>query len=53
MADFKTMYYELAAKVSDALDILADALREGEHRFMSSEDTPLSKLPGPDNSNDE
>lgn len=48
MADFKIMYYSLAAKVSDALDILSDALREGEERFMNSEDTPLFKLPGPD-----
>ena len=38
--DYKTMYFRLAAKVADALDILLKAQQEGETQFMSEE--PIS-----------
>lgn len=40
--DYKKMYFQLAAKVADALDILFKALQEGEADFMDGE--PFSGL---------
>ena len=40
MLDYKTMYFQLAAKVADALDILLKALQEGETEFMDGEPFP-------------
>ena len=42
MPDFKTMYFQLAAKVADALDILLKAQQEGEAQFVNEE--PFSGL---------
>jgi len=40
--DYKAMYFKLAAKVADALDILLKAQEEGETQFMDEE--PASGL---------
>lgn len=40
MPDYKTMYFQLAAKVADALDILLKAQQEGEAEFMNEESFP-------------
>ena len=44
MIDFKTMYFQLAAKVADAMDILLKALQEGEAEFMNEEPVPGFKV---------
>ena len=38
------MYFQLAAKVADALDILLKAQREGEAEFMNEESFPGLKV---------
>lgn len=43
MMDYRTMYFKLAAKVADALDILLKAQQEGETQFMN-EEQPVSGL---------
>ncbi|AFQ44343.1 hypothetical protein [Desulfosporosinus meridiei] len=42
--DYKTMYFQLAAKVADALDILLKAQQEGEAHFMNEEPGPGLKV---------
>ena len=37
MLDYKKMYFQLAARVADALDILSQAQQEGEAEFMAGE----------------
>ncbi len=37
MTDYKKMYFQLAAKVADAMDILLEAQQEGEKEFMDGE----------------
>ncbi|MEL1135924.1 hypothetical protein AAC978_12130 [Desulfitobacterium sp. THU1] len=37
MLDYKKMYFQLAAKVADAMDILSKAQQEGEAEFMTEE----------------
>jgi len=44
MPDFKTMYFQLAARVADALDILLKAQRDGEGEFMDEEPSPGLKV---------
>ncbi|MDQ7092068.1 hypothetical protein REC12_00470 [Desulfosporosinus sp. PR] len=44
MPDFKTMYFQLAAKVADAMDILLKAQQEGEAEFMNEEPVPGLKV---------
>lgn len=34
MADYKTMYYKLAAKIADAIELLTAAQQEGEDQFI-------------------
>lgn len=36
MADYKTMYYELAGKVADAIELLEKAMQDGELKYMLS-----------------
>ena len=38
------MYFQLAAKVADALDILLKAQQEGEAQFMNGEPFPGLKV---------
>mgnify|MGYP007135362177 CR=1 FL=1 len=35
MPDYKKMYFQLAARVSDAVEILLKAQQEGEAQFMA------------------
>ncbi|AET67447.1 hypothetical protein Desor_1811 [Desulfosporosinus orientis DSM 765] len=42
MLDYRKMYFQLAAKVADAMDILLIAQEEGETEFMNGE--PFSGL---------
>ncbi|ACL21958.1 hypothetical protein Dhaf_3944 [Desulfitobacterium hafniense DCB-2] len=44
MTDYKKMYFQLAAKVADAMDILLKAQREGEKEFMDGEPFPEGKV---------
>jgi hypothetical protein len=44
MLDYKKMYFQLAAKVADAMDILLKALQEGESKFMNEEPFPGFKV---------
>jgi hypothetical protein len=37
MPDYMKMYFQLAAKVADAIDILQKALQQGENDFMEGE----------------
>lgn len=34
LADYKTMYYQLAAKIADAIELLTAAQQEGEDLFI-------------------
>ena len=44
MPDYKKMYFQLAAKVTDAVEILARAQQEGEAEFLEEEPTPGIKV---------
>lgn len=44
MSDYKMMYFQLAAKVADAMDILLKAQQEGEAKFMDGESLPGLKV---------
>ena len=36
MPDYKTMYFQLAARLCDAADLLTDAMRQGEEAYISA-----------------
>jgi hypothetical protein len=40
MPDYKKMYFELAAKVADAVDLLIAAQRDAEEQYISEEAVP-------------
>ena len=42
MSDYKKMYYQLAAKVADVIEILINAQQQGEDCYIESEDTILT-----------
>lgn len=44
MLDYRKMYFQLAAKVADAMDILLKAQQEGEAEFMNEEPVPGLKV---------
>ncbi|WP_199242606.1 hypothetical protein [Desulfosporosinus fructosivorans] len=44
MPDYKMMYFQLAAKVADAMDILLKAQQEGEAEFIDGEPFPGLKV---------
>ena len=44
MMDYRKMYFQLAAKVADAMDILSKAQEEGEAAFMNGEPFPELKV---------
>ncbi|SHN69586.1 hypothetical protein [Desulfitobacterium chlororespirans] len=44
MTDYRKMYFQLAAQVADAVDILLKAQQEGEREFVDGE--PYSGLKG-------
>jgi len=39
MTDYKKMYFELAGKVADAVELLTQAQQESEKEYMESEET--------------
>ena len=43
MPDYKTMYFQLAAKVADAVELLIEAQQQGEEQYLSA--TNVSELP--------
>ncbi|EHL07322.1 hypothetical protein HMPREF0322_01977 [Desulfitobacterium hafniense DP7] len=44
MTDYKRMYFQLAAQVADAVDILLKAQQEGEKEFMDGESLSEGKV---------
>lgn len=44
MPDYKFMYYRLAGKVADAIDLLTQAQQEGEELSMDGYNAPLLVL---------
>ncbi|MFZ5974249.1 MAG: hypothetical protein ACOYU3_02420 [Bacillota bacterium] len=40
MDDYKIMYYELAAKVADAVELLVSAQQQGERQLVENNDHP-------------
>ena len=38
LQDYKTMYYQLAAKVADAVELLVSAQQQGERQFVENND---------------
>jgi len=40
LLDYEKMYYQLAAKVSDAVELLVCAQQQGERQFVENEDQP-------------
>lgn len=44
MPDYKAMYFQLAAKVADAVDTLVDAQRTLENTYIESKDEPIFKV---------
>ncbi len=49
MPDYKTMYFELFNKVSDAVNILQIAQQEGENSFIEGEDAKIVLIDNTDN----
>lgn len=48
MPDYKEMYFQLAAKVANAIDILVEAQQQGENDYSEEETSVISlKNPGP------
>jgi len=45
MPDYERMYFQLAAKVVDVIDILIEALQLGENDYLEGE-TPIFILTG-------
>ena len=39
MTDYKDMYFKLAAKVANAVDLLVEAQQEGEDAFLEGKDS--------------
>lgn len=50
MPDYKAMYFKLAAKVADAVDLLIGALQAGEDAAINTDTLPL-KLDQEENDN--
>ncbi|MDO0826002.1 hypothetical protein [Desulfosporosinus nitroreducens] len=42
MPDYKEMYFQLAAKVANAVDILIEAQQQGEYDYSEEESTVIS-----------
>lgn len=43
MPDYKTMYFQLAAKVADVIDILIAAQQQGEDTYIESGNKQVSE----------
>lgn len=44
MPDYKSMYFQLAARTADATEILMKAQQQGEDSYIENEDTPVIEL---------
>lgn len=53
MRDYETMYYQLAAKVADAVEMLIEAQRQGELQCVESDRSELMLLKQKDMNKDE
>jgi hypothetical protein len=42
MPNYKTMYFQLAAKAADAVELLTAAQQQGEDAYVEGEDLPES-----------
>ena len=52
MPDYKKMYFQLAANVSDAIDILQKAQQQGETEFMDEEPSTIKLIAIKDENSD-
>ena len=52
MADYKSMYYRLFNRVSEAIEILQVAQQEGESTFTEAPDNPIIELTPPPKEDD-
>ena len=46
MPDYREMYFALAARVADAVELLTEAQQEGEERFVEAPSPNLLMLDG-------
>jgi hypothetical protein len=53
LRDYETMYYQLAAKVADAVEMLIEAQRQGELQCVESDRSELMLLKQKDMNKDE
>jgi hypothetical protein len=44
MPDYKKMYFSLAAKVADAIDLLSEAQQQGENDYIEDEHEIISHI---------
>jgi len=44
MPDYKTMYFQLFNKITDAINILQKAQKESEEKYIQSSPAPLISL---------
>lgn len=49
MADYKAMYYQLAGKISDAIEFLQVATQDTEEQYISYEETTVEISPKDEN----
>ncbi|UWG98208.1 hypothetical protein LPY66_05240 [Dehalobacter sp. DCM] len=52
MPDYKQLYFQLAAKVTDAIDILVEAQQQGENNYIQ-EETHVILLKKPEQEKDQ
>lgn len=45
MPDYKAMYFQLAAQVADAVDLLINAQQQGEDTYTEAAEPILTQLP--------
>ncbi|MDR0838182.1 MAG: hypothetical protein LBN99_00905 [Oscillospiraceae bacterium] len=45
MPDYEKMYFELAARIADAVDLLVKALQRGEETYMDDDKPILMIVP--------
>lgn len=45
MPDYRKMYFDMAAKMADAVDLLTEAMREGEEAY-AKEEPPIRIVEG-------
>lgn len=45
MPDYKKMYFQLAAKVADAIELLIAAQKQGEESYILDDNAPVIPIP--------